>query len=275
MIPTKKILGPILEKELEREFGISSNLNKDIVKLISINNDFLPRIKSLQRELNIPSLELGDDLIILEHEDMEIDASYWLENHRTKKEKLRKKILQIMVDFGLPINFYDWIEAYVLYNKKPRWIPLYSNYDLLLSMFYLNELKGLPLTTGEKNFLKREVRKRLKMNKTGRLPKKTSKAYQNFLEFLVKIKNKRRRLKNIDLGLKIRSFKSKIIPYYDYTVMEESKMRTTLESIAGKIAYKKFSSPTDEDVKKAYQNIRKAKERVKKQAIQRLKKQEN
>jgi len=257
-------------KDLLDFFKTAKQLNEQNAELLSRNKSFLSEIKKIRSHFSIPELNLMSDVILVDLGKYTDALSNWVETFLSKKQKvkLQERIFKILEKFCLPINFYDWVEHWILYNRRPPWAPIF-NFDLIENYDKLSPLT--PMTIGEKQFLKWYIRRTLKLKRKGRIPKKISQAYREILTNLSKIKNTRRRLRNFEVGLRALTFKPKTIMYYDYTEEKNIYTKTSLRNLAEQIADKKFRRATKADYRKIYQNLRKAKERIENQIDMRFK----
>lgn len=239
-------------------FKPSSGLNKERALMLAVNEKFSLEIKSIRREFNIPRLSPKKDVIPFNTENYTSTESCWLENNLQEKAEIDKKIHELLKKFYLPINFYDWLKYYILY-KQPDWFPLYNWFDLATTDY--NKLEKLPLTTGEKVFLKQLVRKRLCLEKYGKTSQKLHKAYKEFSKKLSKIKNTKRKYRNFPTYLKILQEKGKLI--YDRNSWSNEECQKQI-----KARYKDIVPIIDENENfpenKTNQNLRKIVSRHKK-----------
>lgn len=179
-------------------FNTRKELNMEMATLIDIEKSFLQNFKIIRNEFKIPYLEPEDDieLISIDENGKEIilTKSKYLDSIINKKEKglIQNKIKWLLERYNLPLNFKDWIQYYLLYNKKPNWVPLY-NWEIIDQIISdKNEALRIPLTTEEKKYIKAQFRKVFSMEK-GRPTKKLKEKYNELLSIFKKSKNSLRR----------------------------------------------------------------------------------
>lgn len=198
----------LLLAEAENSFGSTEKLNKDVVKLALLNPNFLNDIEKIREEFNIPKLKYDDDrelisLVTQNDSGSDIEISKWIERLiPAKRKRFYKRIEDLVSKYSFPINFNDWLEAYVLYGK-PEFIPKFPYAWLVDALKYEpNKLRKVRLTTEEKQLLTEYFRDKLGLKTKGRTSKKLSKVYEYFQEILNSTdnKNKHRRLKNINIA---------------------------------------------------------------------------
>ena len=166
----------------------SGEINAGIAASLPVNKEFLSDIRIIRQELNIPEF---NNLL---------DAWDWFlyEMPESKKLRFNSSIFAILNSYKLPLNFMKWVAEWTLFGKAPEWKPLFNN-D---SFEYLEKQLegGFPLSTQEKRFLKREIRKIHKNVLGGKgLPDK----YKKVSSLIDAAKNTRRKLKNLPQDLKI------------------------------------------------------------------------
>ncbi len=195
------ILTPAINKEIA-QLETRKKLRLEQVDFLENDKDFFDRITALQNEYTIEGLDPDKDMIngdkeyVIDgkHRSMDITESEFLldkfKNDTAKKDEFGFKILSILNDFGLEVCFYDYVEYWVLYNKKPNWEVTYSLESLLRLLKNEAMIPGYPLTTTEKQFLKEIKRNSLGLaHSKGRI---TDPRYLNFLALLKQSKNSMR-----------------------------------------------------------------------------------
>jgi len=274
--PLMRIGSKMLDFELSKYFKVSDELNYERASLLLSNDKFLKDIQLSRKKISIPDLDPKTDIVLIE----DFGISNWLESSsQAVKNRLDQRIKRILKKYYLPINFYDWLESYLLYNREPYGFPIKSMGALWENFERLNP--KLPLTTGEKKFLKEYLRQKFNLKTKGRLPKKMAKAYKVFLENLSKIKNTKRRLRNMEIALRALDCKKcqdrfEMVEKYGIEGDPEEKLSTgrpLLKTLAEEIAEEKYKKPTKLEYKKTYRNLRQAKRRFPKQAVKRFKRE--
>jgi len=246
----------------DKYFLASKGLNEERAKLLPTNKNFKKEILLVRKKLNIPNLLMEEDILLAE----ETTKSKWLELSG-KKHILDEEIKKILQKCYLPINFYDWLESYILYGKKPSWSPIRSGFDLLVDYDRLNP--QTPLTSGEKKYLTHSLRKIFDLDGRGRIPKKLSIAWKQFLNNLSKIKNTKRRYKNLSLYFKILTSKKEKIEDAKESGETFFREKTTYADIVP-IIYNCDMSPKEQQ--KVAKRLRKIKSRHKETIKNRFKK---
>lgn len=255
-------LSRIIQKSLDKEFGSTAVLNEDRVKELIHNKKFSVDIERVRKELKIPFLDEKDDFVSFDidigYKSQNISDSDWfLTNVANQEDKLKsfdEKVNEITTMYSLPFNFREWLKGFIIYGKRPRFIP---KYPLAYGTEFL--ISRLPLrtrmTTEEKRFYRESFRKEFKLPKTGRIPKKFLSFYKKLNEYLDRSenKNKNRKQKNLDIGLKVISRHGKQI---------DQEYRLDYKDLVANI------SETDEKVesksyKRKVQNLRKISQRTK------------
>ncbi len=269
-INTLKKLSPIgtliqisLWREAEKFFGVRSNLNEEIATYLKRDKKFNAEIRDIQTQFKIPSLNPNHDFktIQIEYEGRSVDIEVhdWLESlPPAKREMLEKTITDLIQEYKLPLNFYDWVQDYLLYGK-PSYIPSY-NFELINQVInHVDEIERFVLTTQEKKFILACFKGIVGNNP--QIPKpKFRQAYRELKEILKRSKNIRRRFRTLDTALKTRKM-GQIEHRFDFARGlggEEEHHKVTSTDLATRI----FNDNTG----KRSQVVRKQKQRLKERA---------
>lgn len=241
----------ILSENADREyFGTRKALNEELLEHIQ-GKDFKEKIKSIRRKLSIPRIKFEDDVIeFFWKDDVEVESRWLLAQDESVKNKVDIEVKKAL-EIGLPIGFYNWVQHYILYGKKPKWMPLYNLNIANDIINYPEELNRIPLTSQEKKYIRKSAKSRLGIK--GRPSKRHQEAYSELLQALSRSKNKKRRFRTLKTALK---------------TQELGKTRTVYDSFSNEYVSTKVNSKdlatiifNDETGRKS-QNVRKQKERL-------------
>lgn len=256
----KGYLEPVLKKAADNYFSTRAELNKENRLLIFRDSYFKSQIKLIRKELSIPKLDPDSDLnLVSVGEDEEDMVSRWVHNlTKTNYVKYDKRILSLLHVYNLPLNFHASIEFYLLYGIVPKTSPSY-NPDLLDQILqFPDELKRIPLTTGEKKLIKQyvldEYGERIKTDK------KFKQAYNELMQGLALSKNKRRRMRTLTTALKATDKPKRHAKYYDDSLGKYVEPLYTFEDLAPNVI---DDNMTQEEAKKKAATLRKQKQRLK------------
>lgn len=243
-------------------FGSRRSINDEWVSFLLQDKEFQENLKDTQIEFNIPKLVVDDDIVEGFYydeagKDAHVTESEWLKSQPSLiQESIHKRILDWILLYGLPQNFYDWFECYLLYGKPP-WKPLY-NFELIFQiMDDFKELERIPPTSQEKKFIKERLRSRLGIKR--RPPKEIQKAYKEFLKKLSETKNKKRRMRSFQTAIKTLD-KGKIDKFYDPVAGKDITEKPSYKKLA--VRLKKNASEDERD--KLANKLRKNNERLRK-----------
>lgn len=268
-LPKLSALGEVIQETIKQEadtkyFGTRKELNRELLTYLKSDTEFKNDLKKLKKELSIPKLNSEEDVESFEYENY-IDAeSFWLRTQdKSTRDIFEKRIHHLLVSYGLPIGFYDWMQYFVLYGQPP-WTPLYNTELPNDIMSNPDELQRIPLTTQEKKYVRRTVKNSIGIK--GRPSKKAQSAYGGLLLALSTSKNKRRRTRQLKQSLKTDDIGTKRT-YYDSV---EGK---TQEKVTSKIkAAEIYESADNDELKKKANTLRKMKQRLKERRKVMLKK---
>jgi hypothetical protein len=247
----------------EKKFGSTARLNEDLVKKLALGNTFPADIEKLRKAIEMPKLNIDDDVDLKKFSDPNFPESEWfknnIENNDRKFTIYNNSFNEIVARYNLPFYFRNWLKEYILYGQ-PDWIPespLFYGPDLILSKEWP---KNIRLTTEEKRFLLSEFRRIFGMPETGRMPREYTEAYKYFRNYLddPSNKNRNRKLKNLEQGQWISENYGKIETNWDCS------NKLNFNDLAGRVNDKTRSKSKKADKKRAA-NLRKISERFKKQ----------
>jgi hypothetical protein len=150
-------ISEIVTKEANKLLSTRKRFNQENVLLLLKNDLFLNEVKQIQKSLKIPKLNIEDDLqdgfVDMEDETINVATSEWLDQQsKTKRITLKRHINKLIDRFELPLNFYNWLEAYILYRKSP-YKPLFNSNYIDDFIRIPKERERIGLTTQEKEFM--------------------------------------------------------------------------------------------------------------------------
>jgi hypothetical protein len=197
-------LAPTFRKLFDGLTTPRARLNWERSQTLIEDPEFLARLEQIRQKEGIPkNLNPENDVRVefVPHgdEDVEVVESYFLDYEANAKRRadIEKAINALLVEYVLPLNFYDWVQHMLLYRKPPRGTPRY-NWELLWQLSKdPTEVERVPLSTAEKKFWLSTFRTRLGL-KVGRMPKKYANAYGQLKALFAKSKNTLRRSPTMD-----------------------------------------------------------------------------
>lgn len=268
------ILGQSIENTLrdfaDKEFfDTRKELNDEKITYLNLDKNLKNDVKAIRDKLNIPKLAPNEDIFTFEETEHSIGAdSNWLFRSSPHSQNVfENEIDKLLEKYLLPKNFHDWLQFYILYNRKPPWKPLY-NWDLLEQIIKdIDEPQRIPLTTKEKEFA-RWVFRYITKSKSGRPRKELRKAYNELLEALSKGKNSTRRARVLKQAIKTFD-KGKIEKYFDPVKGKDVVEKPTYKKLAVKINI----DATDLERDRLATTLRKQNQRLKKRMSKAIKPQ--
>jgi hypothetical protein len=238
-------------------FGTRAKLNKEKVLVLSRNNDFISDIDKVREFLKIPKLDPSNDFRVFEYQgEMMEDSGFLYEKNNNYIVKFEREIRKILKKYELPINFTDWIEHAVLYNKFLKTGPKYNPEIVSQISHDTKEAKRIGLTTREKQFVKDYIR--LKIKTEGKNQKDFDNFYKTICKALVKSKNTRRQSKNISIAIKTLN-KPNEVKEYDWTEEKEITHKFSFNDLAQKLVDKDLN---ELEIKKIANKLRQQKHRI-------------
>lgn len=259
-LPKLSPLGELIQDAIEYEadkkyFGTRKELNRELLTYLKSDVGFKNDIKKLKRELSIPKLNSEEDIESFEYDNY-IDAeSFWLRTQdHSVRDTFEKRINNLLISYGLPIGFYDWMQYLVLYGQPP-WTPLYNTELPNDIMSNPDELQRIPLTTQEKKYVRRTVKNNIGIK--GRPSKKARSAYGSLLQALSMSKNKQRRIRNLTKSLKTGEIGTKRTYYDSVDGKVQEKITSTIQ------AAEIYEHADNDELKKKANTLRKMKQRLK------------
>jgi len=247
----------------------------------------------------------------LGEEDFRWESNWLRSLPKAIQKKFDKRLTSLLKKLGLPASFHNILKYYILYSKfdysyigdaifdydwlttkeeaearckkalgkwhkKTRELDYYKRkrfFEFIVLINFISNIKA-SLTTGERKFLRGTLRGILELNPKGKASKKLRLIYKECCKKIDKLgKNKFRKLRNFKIGMKALRFNPRVIESYNHVEEKNIKTRISLRNLSEKMVDEKISSPTKEDYRKNYQNLRKIKERIKKQMEKRFKKE--
>ncbi len=259
----KDLFEPLLKSFANQYYSPRTEFNKEAKEYVFENKDFIKDVREVRSELNIPKLNPDDDfrLIPIEQgtEIINVEDSGWVQRLSNEEfDRFDQKVKWLLQKYELPLNFRDPVEFYLLYRKKSKRTPLY-NLGLFSQIIQNpNELKRIPLTTGEKKLIKQyvldEYGERIKKDK------KLKNAYKELLQSLALSKNKRRRMRTISTALKATNKPKRHVKYYDAVKGKDIEPLYTFEDLAPNLI---DIDMKPEEAKRKAATLRKQKQRLK------------
>lgn len=202
--PLIKLIEMTLRANLSKWFNVRNKFNQEKITLISQSKEFANDIQKTRGNLRIPKLDPEEDHNTIPVLEGEIEDSSWLHGQPDNYAKqFNERIKQILDKYGLSTAFTDWVEWWVLYNRKPLGYPYFFVELMGLIKNNPKELERIGLTTNEK-----QMAKTLIASWTGvkrRPAKETGEEYKTIRQRLNKIlvasKNKQRVKKQLKSAL--------------------------------------------------------------------------
>lgn len=258
----KELFERLLKIFADKYYGSRAEFNREDLTYLLRDKTFQEDIRNIRKELKIPKLKPEQDLrfvpVDFGNENKDIEQSDWI--HALSEQNFNafdSKVKWLLSKYKLPLNFYDALEGYLLYRKKPK-TPVYNLGLVSQILLDPNELKRIPLTTSEKHLIKLylldEYGEKIMKDKKLRL------AYQNLVQDLAVSKNKRRKLSNFKSALKALHKPQRHEKYYDDVEGQEIEPKFTFKDLAVK-EYVKVNTESEATRKAAL--LRKQKQRLK------------
>lgn len=250
-------------------FDTRKALNEEKVTYLHLEKNLKKDIKAIRGKFNIPNLVPEDDVFTFEESEHSLEAdSNWLFRSSIYIQKaFTNEVEQLINEYSLPKNFYDWLQFYILYNQKPPWKPLY-NWDLLQQLGdNKDEAQRIPLTTKEKKFVRWAFRYITK-SKPGRPKKEYQNAYKELIKALSESKNSNRRSRTLVQSTKTFD-KGQTEKYFDPVEGKDVVEKPTYKKLAVKIDI----NATEEERDRLAATLRKQNERLKKRIDKTIKPQ--
>jgi len=260
------ILASDIEKE-RNQLDVRRKFRLEQTSFLENDNNFARATFEIRKEYGIKNIDPDKDIIVGDieicinnkYESMEVTKSNFLidkfKSDNNEWEKFHYKVLKLLQFFNLETCFYDYVQYWILYNKKPDWEVSYSLGSLILLLEHEEMISGYPLTSKEKQFLCEKKREKLGLeNQKGRI---SNPEYKSFLDLLKKSKNTIRSSKLYKMEEIIGKRKG-----FDVYVDEEAK------EIKEKITYKKLALEIEDSDKpsklaRANSRLRKINQRIK------------
>jgi len=254
---------------MEKWFKVRKGLNREIVAYLQTIGDFKSDLRRVRKQFKIPKLSPREDIKEIPLEDSSYEESDWLYGQKDiVQQSFHQEIESLINKYNLPQNFYNWLDYHILYGTPP-FVPFYNPELVQQIIKNPDEVSRIPLTSGEKKFLKQitawilGIKKR--PNKDLRMTyKKTQSELQTFLN---SSKNRRRRFRTLQSSLQT-SKQGQKEKYYDDVVGADIEEKITYKRLATDL-YEKIDN---EELKKAANRLRKQKQRLKERIQQVLKK---
>lgn len=269
-------------------------LNKELVVLLTIDTEFKDDCQKIRKHIGIPpkydyvfdekeahepteeelDFNFDNDVIYRSLSDSEgreilyTDSAYILSLDKRKQIEFKKSIFNLLVKNGLPLNFFYWAKAFVLYDKIPEIKPIYNWNIVDQIIMNPSESKRIGLTSQEKNYIKQEFRRFCGI-KTGRPPKKFQRVLKELDKILSQNKNSNRRYRSLDKVLRILELKEKEFSYKKITT-DENEVSEPYNYAA--MAADIYGTNDMNHEKQEIQNLRKINERYEKRKLWLLKK---
>jgi len=267
--PLAKFLSIIVKSQMEKWFKVRKGLNREIVAYLQTIGDFKSDLRRARKQFKIPKLSPREDIKEIPLEDSSYEESDWLYGQKDiVQQSFHQEIESLINKYNLPQNFYNWLDYHILYGTPP-FVPFYNPELVQQIIKNPDEVSRIPLTSGEKKFLKQitawilGIKKR--PNKDLRM---TYKKIQSELQtFLNSSKNRRRRFRTLQSSLQT-SKQGQKEKYYDDVVGADIEEKITYKRLATDL-YEKIDN---EELKKAANRLRKQKQRLKERIQQVLKK---
>ncbi len=213
-------LTPFLQKAFDNALSPRAKINRERAVFLSEDSSFHIRLEQIRKENQIPHLTPEKDIYVVEipmHQPATSEAfSFYLEQEigRASKIRIEKALKSVLVEYGLPLNFYEWVQYFLLYRKRPSGIPRY-NWELIDQLAENpDEAKRIPLSFAEKKWWLWIFRSRVGI-KEGRIPKKFANAYSELKSILNSATNKLRRSRTYDSALEVLESKARRIDTLD------------------------------------------------------------
>ena len=258
-----EVLQSSLQKLGEHYFGTRAKLNEEKILVLSTNDNFISDINKARIFLKIPKLDPHEDFRTFEYDGGTMEDSGFLYGKNNNYiVKFEREIRKLLKKYSLPINFTDWIEYAVLYNKFLKIVPKYNSGIIDQIAHDTKEANRIGLTTKEKQFVKDYIR--LKM-KTEQMPKQEfDYFYKTICSKIRNSKNHYRPSKSITTAVKALN-KPNIKNEYDWTTGKESKIHFSFEELADKISHNKIN---ELETKKIAGRLRQQKHRILRKILQ-------
>ncbi len=252
----KELFEPLLKAFADQYFTPRTEFNKEANAYVFTNEDFKKEVNEIRQVLQIPKLDPDEDFRLIpierntEVENVE-DSGWVLRLTDEEFDRFDQKVKRLLQKYGLPLNFRNAVEFYLLYRKKPKWTPLYNLGIFSQIIQNPNELKRISLTTGEKKLIKQYVLDEYgeKIKKDG----KYKKAYKELLQSLAQSKNKKRRMRTLNTALKATSKPKRKNEYNDKGLYTYRDLATDLTD----------KDMTDKETQQKANTLRKQKQRIK------------
>lgn len=171
--------------------------------LLVLNSYFLNDIEKIRNTFPIPThLTPSTDahigrLLLLDRNNDDIFSGRFTHEllNEENRSRLRKVIMKILNEYELGMNFFTWVQWFILYGETQMEAiePDFNFYKRLRESPV--ELFRLPKTTAQKNEIKRWFRMIHKFPATGRIPKEHADYYNYFVSVLDRKKQNTRRPK--------------------------------------------------------------------------------
>lgn len=171
--------------------------------LLVLNSNFLSDIENIRNTFPIPKhltpttdAHIGRLLLLDRNNDDLFSGRFTHELlNEENRNRLRKVIMKILKEYELGMNFFTWIQWFILYGEVQTEAidPDFNFYKRLRESPV--ELFRLPKTTAQKNEIKRWFRILHRFPVTGRIPKEHADYYNYFVSVLDRKKPNTRRPK--------------------------------------------------------------------------------
>lgn len=272
--PLAKFLSLTVKSQMEKWFKVRKELNREIVAYLRAIGDFKADLRRVRKQFRIPKLSPKEDIREIPFEDSSYEESDWLHGQKDSvQQSFHQEIEGLIKKYDLPQNFYDWLDYYILYGTPP-FAPLYNPGLVQQIIKNPDEVSRIPLTSGEKKFLKQITGWMLGVKKRPNKDLKTTyKMVQSELQaFLATSKNKRRKFRTLSTALKT----SKV-----------GRLRKEYDAVSKRITYKDlipdlYSEKEEEKLlsdekklKNTLAKLRKQRQRLKERTQLMLKKMKN
>jgi hypothetical protein len=221
--------------------------------LLVLNSYFLSDIEKIRSTFPIPThLTSSTDahigrLLLLDRNNDDLFSGRFTHEllNEENRSRLRKAIMEILEEYELGMNFFTWVQWFILYGEVQTEVidPDFNFYKRLRESPI--ELFRLPKTTAQKNKIKRWFRIVHRFPVTGRIPKEHADYYNYFVSVLDRKKPNSRRPRvdhSIDFAVLNQHKKTVSIDGEDVKNTYEVLVSTLTEEASAEEDYKKINT---------------------------------
>jgi hypothetical protein len=169
-------------------------IDNNRVILLNADPEFISDIETIRNKFHIPThLEPTSDahigrLLLHNYKDND-DLFSGVFTHELlnneNRDRLRKAIMDMVKKYKLGMNFFTWIQWFILYGE-PTTDPIDPDFNFYKRLRTSpEELFRLPKTTAQKKEIKEWFRAVHKFPSTGRIPKEHTDYYNYFVSMLI------------------------------------------------------------------------------------------